>query len=124
MIMDANKTNANTLDANNIVLLRGTLTNDPVYRSLPSGGTVTQLELTTRVAGRATSVPVVVYGESIGVVGGDAVVVTGHVSRRFFRAGGVTQSRTEVVAVEVIKATRKRTIERVVEGLVDLLTAA
>lgn len=112
------------MDANNVVLLRGTLTSDPVVRSLPAGGTVTQLELTTRVADRATSVPVVVHGESVGFVAGDAVVVTGHVSRRFFRAGGVTQSRTEVVAAEVIKATRTRTIERAVEGVVDLLTGA
>jgi single-strand DNA-binding protein len=112
------------MDANNVVLVRGTLTSDPVVRSLPSGGTVTQLELTTRVADRATSVPVVVHGESIGFVAGDAVVVTGHVSRRFFRAGGVTQSRTEVVAAEVIKATRRRTIERAVEGVVDLLMGA
>ncbi|HEX2851537.1 MAG TPA: hypothetical protein VHN98_13335, partial [Acidimicrobiales bacterium] len=32
---------------------------------------------------------------------GDEVVVVGHVSRRFFRAGGATQSRTEVVARSV-----------------------
>jgi single-strand DNA-binding protein len=112
------------MDANNVVLLRGTLTSDPVVRSLPSGGSVTQLELTMRVADRATSVPVAVHGESIGFVAGDAVVVTGHVSRRFFRAGGVTQSRTEVVAAEVIRATRRRTIERAVEGVVDLLTGS
>jgi single-strand DNA-binding protein len=112
------------MDANNVVLLRGTLTSDPVVRSLPSGGSVTQLELTMRVADRATSVPVAVHGESIGFVVGDTVVVTGHVSRRFFRAGGVTQSRTEVVAAEVIRATRRRTIERAVEGVVDLLTGS
>jgi single-strand DNA-binding protein len=33
---------------------------------------------------------------------GSEVVVAGHVRRRFFRAGGVTQSRTEVVATRVI----------------------
>ena len=37
---------------------------------------------------------------------GAEVVVSGRVRRRFFRAGGVTQSRTEVVADAVV-ATRQ-----------------
>ncbi len=36
---------------------------------------------------------------------GAGVVVTGRVRRRFFRAGGITQSRTEVVASKVVRAT-------------------
>lgn len=109
------------MDTNNLVLLRGTLSSQPVVRELPSGGSVTQIELTTRVEGRATSVPVAVHHLPVTVEQGDAVVVTGHVSRRFFRSGGVTQSRTEVIATEVIKATRRRTVERAVDGLIDLL---
>lgn len=109
------------MDANNVVLLRGTVTNDPVVRELPSGDIVTQVELSTQVAGRATSVPVAVHGQRVVVGSGDTVVVTGHVSRRFFRAGGVTQSRTEVIATDLIKATRRRTIERAVEGVIDAL---
>lgn len=112
------------MDANNVVLLRGTITSEPICRTLPSGDTVTQLELSTKVDGRTTSVPVAVHSDRVTVIAGDEVVVTGHVSRRFFRAGGVTQSRTEVIAAEVLKRTRKRTIERAIEGLVDLLTAA
>jgi single-strand DNA-binding protein len=41
------------------------------------------------------------------------VVVSGRVRRRFFRAGGVTQSRTEVVAARVARvgsASRVRTM--------------
>ncbi len=110
------------MDANNVVLLRGTLSNDPVVRELPSGGTVTQVELTTRVDGRAVSVPVAVHQQTVSVGAGDNVVVVGHVSRRFFRAAGVTQSRTEVVATEVVKATRKRTVERAIDGVLDLLS--
>ena len=103
------------MDANNVVLLRGHLTSEPVLRALPSGDTVTQLELTTTVAGRATSVPVALHGRTVSVTEGDEVVVIGHVSRRFFRAGGVTQSRTEVIASEVVRSTRRRTVERAID---------
>ena len=107
------------METNNVVLLRGTLTNDTVVRALASGDSVTQLELSTMVDGRSVTVPVSVPGSDVTVVGGDAVVVAGFVRRRFFRAGGVTQSRTEVVADDVIKATRRRTVERAVEAVLD-----
>ena len=38
---------------------------------------------------------------------GDEVLVTGRIRRRFFRAGGVTQSRTEVVATDVVPTRRE-----------------
>lgn len=106
------------MDANNVVLLRGTISNEPVVRVLPSGTTVTQVELSMRVDDRATSVPVAVHDQVVRVGEGDVVVVTGHVSRRFFRAGGVTQSRTEVIATDVIKVTRRRSVERAVERVI------
>jgi hypothetical protein len=111
------------MDANNVVLLRGTITNEPIARDLPSGKTVIQVELSTQVDGRSTSVPVAVHDRSVAVGIGDEVVVTGHVSRRFFRAGGVIQSRTEVIASEIVKATRRRTVDRAVEKAIDALTA-
>jgi len=113
---------ANNIDANNMVLLRGSITSEPVVRDLPSGDVVTHLEVTTRVAGRATSVPVAVHDRPVTVGSGDEVVVTGHVSRRFFRSGGVTQSRTEVIAADVIKTTRRRTIERALQRFVAAAT--
>jgi single-strand DNA-binding protein len=109
------------MDANNVVLLRGTITNDPVVRELPSGASVTQVELSTHVDGRVTSVPVAVHDRPVAVGNGDEVVVTGHVSRRFFRAGGVTQSRTEVIATEIIKATRRRTVDRALERAIGVV---
>lgn len=105
------------MDTNNLVLLRGTLTRDSLERTLPSGDVVTQLELSTWVDGRRVSAPVAVHASGIRFVEGDEVVVTGHVSRRFFRAGGVTQSRTEVIAAEVLKSTRKRAVRRAIERL-------
>ena len=105
------------MDTNNLVLLRGTLTRDPLERTLPSGDVVTQLEVTTCVDGRRVSAPVAVHAADVRFAEGDEVVVTGHVSRRFFRAGGVTQSRTEVIAAEVLKPTRRRAVQRAVEAL-------
>lgn len=110
------------MDANNVVLLRGTLTSDPVERTLPSGDVVTQLEVSTRVDGRVVSAPVVVHRSGVLVAAGDEVVVAGHVSRRFFRVGGATQSRTEVVATQVVKTARRRGVARAigrVRALVD-----
>lgn len=109
------------METNNVVLLRGTLTNDPVVRPLASGNSVTQIELSTEVDGRSVTVPVSVDGGTVTVVAGDTVVVAGYVRRRFFRAGGVTQSRTEVVAADVVKTTRRRTVQRVVESVLDAI---
>jgi single-strand DNA-binding protein len=105
------------MSPSNLVVLRGHITSDPVARSLPSGTFVTQVELTTRVADAATSVPVVVEGRSVTAAAGDEVVVAGHVRRRFFRAGGVTQSRTEVVAASIVPANRRRSVDKLIAGV-------
>ena len=100
------------MDAINVVVLRGVITSEPRVRELPSGSVVTQLEVTTRGDELTASVPVVVHDRPVTVTAGDEVVVRGHVHRRFFRAGGVTQSRTEVVAAEVVRSRRSRSVER------------
>lgn len=109
------------METNNVVLLRGTLTNDPVVRLLASGDSVTQLDLSTEIDGRTAMVPVSVPGDGVTVLSGDVVVVAGIVRRRFFRAGGVTQSRTEVVADDVIKASRRRTVQRTIQTVLDAI---
>jgi len=109
------------MDSNNLVVIRGVVTSEPRVRELPSGGTVTQLDVTTRSEALTASVPVAVYERTVDAVAGDEVVVTGHVSRRFFRAGGVTQSRTELVAAEVVRVSRKRAVERALSTVADLL---
>ena len=54
------------------------------------------------------------------------VVVVGQVRRRFFRAGGVTQSRTEVVASYIVGARRasdvRKALQRARSRLDDELT--
>ena len=105
------------MDANNLAVLRGVVTSEPRSRALPSGSTVTNLEVTTRGDGLTASAPVVVHERAVHIAAGDEVVVIGHVHRRFFRAGGVTQSRTEVVAERVFKASRRRSIDRAMAAL-------
>ncbi|MGH9268409.1 MAG: single-stranded DNA-binding protein [Acidimicrobiales bacterium] len=96
----------------NIVALTGRLARPAEERVLPSGDRLLSLQLTVaRDDGPADSVPVVWFdppaiGASLDVDA--AVVVVGRVRRRFFRAGGATQSRTEVVADCVVPARQPR----------------
>jgi single-strand DNA-binding protein len=96
----------------NVVVLVGTLIRAPGLRNLPSGSVLAQLEV--RVpgpAGRAEAVPVAWFDPPGGLAGleaGSSVVVTGRVRRRFFSAGGVTGSRTEVVAERVVPLAQGR----------------
>lgn len=105
----------------NVVVLRGTVSSEPRHRELPSGSGVTQIEVTTRSTDLTTSVPVAVHGRQVTCRPGDEIVVVGTVQRRFFRAGGVTQSRTEVVAERVVSAKRRRDSDRAIERAAELL---
>jgi single-strand DNA-binding protein len=104
--------------ASNLVLLQGVLSRASERRTLPSGDELVQYEVTTRDAdGRADSVPVVWPAAPARAEfdAGVVVVVAGRVRRRYFRAGGVTGSRTEVVADGVVIAGSKaaaRLVER------------
>lgn len=105
----------------NLVVLRGTLSRPPEARDLRSGDLLVTYEVTVagRDGGPATSVPVVWFAPPAGAAAADLpadeeVVVVGRVRRRFFQAGGSTQSRTEVVADRVLPARRAKTAERLV----------
>jgi single-strand DNA-binding protein len=81
----------------NVVELVGTVAGDPKRRDLPGGDPVYQFDVRTF----DNNVPVVADGHVWGIAhlaAGDRVEVHGTIRRRFFRVGGVTQSRTEVVA--------------------------
>jgi single-strand DNA-binding protein len=112
------------MNANNLVLLRGRVSSEPRVRELPSGSAIVNLEVTTLVDEVSVSVPVVVEAATVDCAAGDEVVVAGTVRRRFFRAGGVTQSRTEVLADKVVRASRARTAQKLIEGVIALLDDA
>jgi len=104
----------------NIVVLSGVLSHPPVPRTLPSGDVLVGYDVTcARDEGPAESVPVVwpaAPATALRLGAGDEVVVVGRVRRRFFRAGGATASRTEVVAERVVPARQARRVEVALDG--------
>lgn len=100
----------------NIAVLRGVLAADAHMTELADGSTVHNFEV--RADGAA--VPIAWYDAKRPprLLAGQEVVVTGRVRRRWFRAGGGSQSRTEVVADEVVKGSSTRA-DRVVEAALD-----
>lgn len=94
----------------NIVVLQGTLSSEPIERTLASGTTVADWNVTTVVDGAKLSVPVQWTEPSRAVQRfgeGDRVVVTGSIRQRFFRAKGTLVTRTEVVGQLVTKPTQR-----------------
>ena len=96
----------------NVVVLVGRLARPAEVRVLPSGDRLVGYEITvTREGERAESVPVVwieapARAEELAV--DETVTVVGRVRRRFFKVGGSTQSRTEVVADLVAPARQRK----------------
>lgn len=94
----------------NLSVLVGTLSRPAELRHLPSGEHALALEVTVRPEGQAAeSVPVAWLGAPAAAASwdtGEEVLVVGRVRRRFFRAGGVTQSRTEVAATLAVPTRR------------------
>lgn len=111
----------------NVVVLRGHLSRPPEHRTLPSGDSLVAYEVTVQRPGeRAESVPVVCIGAASGadLEPDTEVLVVGRVRRRFFRAGGSTQSRTEVVAEGVVPTRLQKRATRLLAGAVQALDDA
>ncbi len=113
----------------NLAVLRGSVRGDATERTLPSGSVSVQFDVTTtiRSAGRSTRVSVPVSwidppSSSIApLVDGVDLLVIGAVHRRFFRVGGATRSRTEVVADTVIPTRRRTQVATALDGLAERL---
>jgi single-strand DNA-binding protein len=103
----------------NVVVLIGRLARPAQTRDLPSGDRLVAYEVTVERPGeRAETVPVVWMGAPVSAVDHDVderLVVVGRVRRRFFRAGGATQSRTEVVADAVVNARHAKRVSAALE---------
>ncbi len=109
----------------NIVILHGVLSREPEVRELPSGDHVATFDVTVRDEGLETDVvPVSWLGASAAaldkLMAGADVVVTGRVRRRWFRAGGATQSRTEVQATVVVPARQAKKAQQAVDGALEV----
>jgi single-strand DNA-binding protein len=110
----------------NVVVLQGSLSRPPEPRALPSGDLLVNYEVTVPAAEdrRAESVPVCWFDAPAGAADlepDSEVVVVGRVRRRFFRAGGSTQSRTEVVAEHVVPVRQAKKAQRAVLGALQVL---
>jgi single-strand DNA-binding protein len=109
----------------NVCILQGRITRPPEQRVVGDDRSLVTYEVAVdRPEGGADSVPVVWEGAPAAAVDLDVdaeVVVVGRVRRRWFRSGGATQSRTEVVAEGVVP---RRATKRVSKLVGDALTAA
>jgi single-strand DNA-binding protein len=103
----------------NVAVLIGRLARPDEPRALPSGDRLVQYEVTIpSETGRAESVPVVWFDAPAVAEAYDVdekVVIVGRVRRRFFQAGGATQSRTEVVADAVVPARQAKRAQAAVD---------
>ena len=112
----------------NVVVLCGRLSRPAALRSLPSGDQLLELEVSVRREGdRADTAPVVWPDAPASAAALDVeeeVVVVGRVRRRFFRAGGSTQSRTEVIAEVVVPASETRRARAVLARAAEQLAPA
>lgn len=105
----------------NVTVVTGHLSRPPELKTLPSGAVLVAFDVTVARPGqRAESVPVVwpeAQGASCTWPAGEAVLAVGRVRRRFFRAGGATQSRTEVVAEVVVPLRRAAAVRRALDAV-------
>lgn len=118
--------------AGNTVVLVGDVTHDPEPRQL-ADGIAWQFDVATLAGADAESaarcvVPVNWYQPSESEIGavtaGTAVVVIGSVRRRFFRSGGRTSSRTEVVPDRVIPLRRKASVAKALAAAAASISGA
>lgn len=113
----------------NITVLQGELRGEPQHRALPSGDVVVSCDVAVPADGArpAETVPVAwsspPTGAADALAPGERVVVVGRVRRRFFRVGGATQSRTEVVAEAIVPVRHGARATKAVAAAAALLAA-
>lgn len=110
----------------NLAVLCGTLPKIPEPRLLADGCTVWELDLTVRQEGRPAATVPVSWRPPAGAEPdrwppGEEVVVVGSVRRRFYRAGGATVSRTDVLADAVIPTRQRKRVAGLLAGAVGVL---
>lgn len=110
-----------------MVFLRGRLSRPANVRTLESGTVIVNYEVSVeRDDGPKDNVPVIWQDPPASARAGDydtgdEVVVLGCVRRRFFKAAGGTQSRTEVVAETFLPARQAKKVAAAIDGYCDVL---
>ncbi len=102
----------------NVVVVRGTLADQPQQRAVPSGSVFEATVVTRSVVDGVTvrePVPVVWSDARLSCSAGAEVIVRGRVRQRFFRSGEATVSRTEVIAEEIVLASRRPATAKLVD---------
>ena len=96
----------------NVVAITGRLSSEPTVRELPTGSVRIKVEVTTKVGNVSVSVPLVWFdpAKTVPVKAGDEIAAVGTIRRRFYQAGGSTQSRTEMVVVHLGRQDDRRTM--------------
>jgi single-strand DNA-binding protein len=98
----------------NLAVVMGNLIKAAQVRALPSGLWLTTFDLQVRWPDRSPdTVPVALFDapeQASQWSPGQGLLAVGHVRRRFFRTGGSTQSRTELVAEQVLLLEQTETV--------------
>ena len=108
----------------NVVVVRGTVADEPQKRAVPSGSVFEATVVTRSVVDGVSvreSVPVVWSDARLSCSAGAEVIVRGRVRQRFFRSGAATLSRTEVIAEEIALASRRPATAKLVDRAVHLV---
>lgn len=110
----------------NVSIIQGILSRPPEVRETAAGAVIVSYDVTVhRGDGPAETVPVSWFDPPPAaqkLVEGDTVVVTGRTRRRFYRAGGRTQSRTDVVADVVVRSSARVRARRAIEAALEVVT--
>jgi hypothetical protein len=120
------KTDGNTIDHWSLSLLVGRAMGTPSTRSTPAGD-VTEVDVRSAQFRGTEVVSASVVGPSaifVGIDEGTEILVIGTTRRRFFRSGGATVSRTEIVATQVIKRSNRRGTSRALTDVSTFLTSS
>lgn len=120
------KTDPKTSDHWSLSLLAGRAMGMPTTRSTLAGD-VTEVDVRSAQFRGTEIVSVSVAGPPemfVGIDEGTELLVIGTTRRRFFRSGGATISRTEIVAAQIIKRSNRRSTSRALAEVSTFLSNA
>jgi hypothetical protein len=111
----------------NVVVLRGQVAGEVGWFESRAGVRIAGFDLVTHTGDVRDVVPVS-WGDPPAwadeLAAGDEVVVRGRVRKRFARSGGGMRPFTDVLAVQVVKASRRTAVQRLLAEAADAVAGA